>query len=95
MEIIYLLYKYSKDDHSSFFETFILPIFNELGDTSKKNSNKIMHVGMTNFGSTCYMNAMMQVLNNIDIFRNAIIMADSEIPLLHELKALFSYLFFS
>jgi ubiquitin carboxyl-terminal hydrolase 34 len=95
MEIVYLLYKYSKDDNSLFFEIFILPIFNELGDTSKKNSLRVMHVGLTNFGSTCYMNSMLQVLNSIDIFRNAVIRANVDIPLIHELKSLFSYLFFS
>ena len=42
-----------------------------------------MHVGLTNFGSTCYMNSMLQVLNSIDIFRNAIIMANADIPLVH------------
>ena len=82
MEIVYLLYKYSKEDHSKFFETFILPVFNEIIDTSKKNGLRVMHVGITNFGSTCYMNAMLQVLNSIDIFRNAIIMANADIPLL-------------
>ena len=38
---------------------------------------------------------MLQVLNSIDVFRNAIIMANADIPLIHELKSLFSYLFFS
>ena len=41
------------------------------------------------------MNSMLQVLNSIDIFRNAILQAEVESPLIHELKALFSYLFFS
>jgi ubiquitin C-terminal hydrolase len=40
-----------------------------------------MHVGLTNFGSTCYMNSMLQILNSIDVFRNSILMADVEIPL--------------
>ena len=95
MEIIFLLYKYSKDDHSKFFEQFILPIFDEVVDTSKKNSLRCMHVGLTNFGSTCYMNSMLQVLNAIDIFRNAILMANVDIPFVKELKSLFSFLFFS
>lgn len=76
MEVIYCLYSYSKDDKSVFFEEFILPIFNELGDTSKKNALKSMYVGLTNYGSTCYMNSMLQVLNSFDIFRNAIMMSD-------------------
>jgi len=45
---------------------------NEIVDTSKKNSLRTMHVGLTNFGSTCYLNSMLQVLNSTDIFRNAI-----------------------
>ena len=45
---------------------------NELVDTSKKNGLRMMHVGLTNFGSTCYLNSMVQVLNATDIFRNAI-----------------------
>ena len=81
MEIIYLLYKHDEGGHSNFFDIFILPIFNELIDTSKKNSLRCMHVGLTNFGSTCYMNSMLQVLNSIDVFRNSILMADVEIPL--------------
>lgn len=95
MDIVYLLYKYSKEDHSKFFDQFILPIFNEIIDTSKKNGSRCMHVGLTNFGSTCYMNSMLQVLNTIDIFRNAILMADVDIPFVKELKSLFSFLFFS
>lgn len=75
MEIVYLLYKYGKGDHSKFFETYVLPIFNEIVDTSKKNSLRCMHVGLTNFGSTCYMNSMLQVLNSIDVFRNTILMS--------------------
>lgn len=57
-----------------------------------------MHVGLTNYGSTCYMNSMLQVLNSFDIFRNAIMMShmgEVETPLIHELKSLFSYLYFS
>jgi hypothetical protein len=67
----------------------------ELVDTSKKNSFRSMHVGLTNFGSTCYLNSMLQVLNSMDIFRNAIMKTQVEAPLIHELKSLFSFLFFS
>lgn len=77
MEIIYYLYKYSKEDHGLFFDRFILPIMNELVDTSKKNSARTMHVGLTNFGSTCYLNSMIQVLNSTDIFRNAIMKVET------------------
>lgn len=86
MEIIYYLYKYSKDDKSAFFDKFVLPVFGDIGDTSKKNALKSMHVGLTNYGSTCYMNSMLQVLNSFEIFRNAIMMSDmgeAETPLIH------------
>jgi ubiquitin C-terminal hydrolase len=57
-----------------------------------------MYVGLTNYGSTCYLNSMLQVLNSLDIFRNAIMLSDmgqAETPLIRELKSLFSFLFFS
>jgi ubiquitin C-terminal hydrolase len=54
-----------------------------------------MHVGLNNLGSTCYMNSMLQVLNSIEAFRNVIMMANIEAPLIYQLKSLFSYLFFS
>ena len=41
------------------------------------------------------MNSMLQVLNSIDFLRNAVLMADVDIPIIFELKSLFSYLFFS
>lgn len=82
MEIIYYLYKYSKEDHSLFFDQFILPIMSELVDTSKKHSLRSLHVGLTNFGSTCYLNSMLQVLNSMDIFRNAIMKTSVEAPLI-------------
>lgn len=74
MEIIYYLYKSNESDQnrSQFFERFIFPVMTELVDTSKKNDLRMMHVGLTNFGSTCYLNSMLQVLNATDIFRNAI-----------------------
>ena len=83
MEIVGMLYRNSKEDHSAFFRTFVLPIFEELTDCSKKHSLRVMHVGLTNFGSTCYMNSMLQVLGSIDIFRNAIIMANVDRNLVH------------
>lgn len=35
-----------------------------------------MHVGLTNYGSTCYLNSMLQVLNSLDLFRNAIMLSN-------------------
>lgn len=54
-----------------------------------------MHVGLNNLGSTCYLNSMLQVLNTIDPFRNALMRTHSEAPMLVQLQALFSYLYFS
>lgn len=52
-------------------------------------------MGLNNLGSTCYLNSMMQVLNTIDPFRNALMRTASESPLVLQLQSLFSYLFFS
>jgi uncharacterized UBP type Zn finger protein len=72
-----------------------MPILCELPENTKKTATRSMHVGLNNLGSTCYLNSMIQVLNSIDVFRNAIMMTNLEAPLIHELKELFSYLFFS
>jgi ubiquitin C-terminal hydrolase len=82
MEIVYQLYKESEGDHSGFFDTFILPVLRELPENTKKTSSKYLSVGLNNLGSTCYMNAMLQVLNSIEPLRNAIMMANVESPLI-------------
>ena len=41
------------------------------------------------------MNSMLQILNFVTPFRNLLMQANVEIPLIEELKQLFSYLFFS
>jgi hypothetical protein len=41
------------------------------------------------------MNSMLQVLNSIGAFRNALMMTNINAPMVHELKSLFSFLFFS
>lgn len=41
-----------------------------------------MYVGLTNFGSTCYLNSMLQVLNSTEAFRNAIMKVQVETPLI-------------
>ncbi len=45
----------------------------ELEDTSKKTSNRSQFVGLSNFGSTCYLNSMLQMLNAVDSFRNVML----------------------
>lgn len=94
MELIYLLYQQS-EPCDYFFERFLLPVFVELPDNARRTSSKVMHVGLNNLGSTCYLNSMLQVLNTIDPFRNALMRTHSEAPLVVQLQALFSYLFFS
>lgn len=95
MEIIYHLYKESDEDKSQFFEKFILPILNQLPESTKKTSTRNVNVGLNNPGSICYMNSMLQVLNTIEPLRNALIAADLQVPIIQELRELFSYLYFS
>ena len=52
-------------------------------------------MGLNNLGSTCYLNSMLQVLNAVAPFRNGIMQSKSQAPLVKEMKALFSYLYFS
>ena len=52
-------------------------------------------MGLNNFGSTCYMNSMLQILNSVGPFRNLLMQASVESPLVEELKQLFSYIYFS
>lgn len=42
----------------------------------RKPGSKGYAVGLYNFGSTCYMNAMLQILGRIKPFRNGLLMAD-------------------
>lgn len=95
MEITYHLYKESDEDKSQFFEKFILPILNQLPESTKKTSTRTVNVGLNNPGSICYMNSMLQVLNTIEPLRNALIAADLQVPIIQELRELFSYLYFS
>lgn len=67
----------------------------ELPDASKRITAKSLHVGLNNLGSTCYLNSMLQVLNSIDPFRNLLMKAPTEEPVVRQMQALFSYLFFS
>jgi ubiquitin C-terminal hydrolase len=72
-----------------------MPVANGLPDNLRKTDNKSMKVGLHNFGSTCYMNSMLQILNSIGPFRNLLMQTKVEAPLVIEMKKLFSYLFYS
>lgn len=95
MEVLFQLYKESGEGKEDFFGRYIVPVLADLPDNTRKTAARFMHVGLNNLGSTCYLNSMVQVLNSIDAFRNAIMMTDLKAPLIHQFKALFSYLFFS
>jgi hypothetical protein len=59
--------------------------------TGQKN----LAVGLKNFGSTCYMNSMLQVLNSLSPFRNSLIRSKSDSNVIKELKKVFAALYFS
>ena len=95
MEVLFQLYRESGEGKEEFFGKYIVPVLAELPDNTRKTAARFMHVGLNNLGSTCYLNSMLQVLNSIDAFRNALMMTDLTAPLIHQFKSLFSYLFFS
>jgi ubiquitin C-terminal hydrolase len=78
-----------------FVDNFILPIFDDLPKQKRKFETKTLQVGLNNLGSTCYLNSMLQVLNSVEPFRNALMLSSSQAPLLKEMQSLLSYLYFS
>lgn len=82
MEVVAALYKES-EPQKDFFQKYLLPVLIELPDSSKRTSAKSLHVGLNNLGSTCYLNSMLQVLNSIDPFRNLLMKAPTEAPVVH------------
>lgn len=60
----------------TFVEEYILPILDGLKFKVRKPAIKGYAVGLYNFGSTCYMNAMLQMLARVAPFRNGLLMAD-------------------
>ena len=95
MEIIFHLHEVSAEEDPLFIDEYILPIFNDLPKQKRKYETKSLHVGLSNLGSTCYMNCMLQLLNSVSPFRNLIMQSKSESPLVKELKHLFAYLYYS
>lgn len=73
-ETICLLQKSHPDP--TFVEDYLFPIINDLKLKIRKPSTKSYAVGLHNFGSTCYMNAMLQMLGRVKPFRNGLLMVD-------------------
>lgn len=93
--IVAKLHEASKDEDKDFLEKYVLPVFNDIAGEIRTTTSKSLHVGLMNFGSTCYMNSMLQVLNSVGPFRNLLMKANVEAPLIKQLKELFASLFFS
>jgi ubiquitin C-terminal hydrolase len=53
----------------------VIPILEDLPEEVRKTDVKVLQVGLKNFGSTCYMNAMIQILNAVKPFRNLLMKA--------------------
>lgn len=95
-EIVVMLYKGSPND-SDFLEKLILPVLDSVSFKPRKPSTKDLMVGLYNLGCICYINAMLQMLNVVQPFRNGMIMAEpsADSRIVHELQRLLSYLYFS
>lgn len=70
-------------------------MFDDLPDKKRKFEVKSMQVGLCNLGSTCYMNSMLQLIHSVPQFRNLLMMAKSDTPLVKELQKMFAYLYYS
>lgn len=70
-----MLYKGSPED-SEFLEKLILPILDTIPFKPRKPSTKDLMVGLYNPGCICYINAMLQMLNICQPFRNGMIMSE-------------------
>lgn len=74
---------------------YIMPIVKSISPDARITDSRSSDVGIKNFGSTCYMNSMLQVLNSVGPFRNTLMKCQSDSPLVMELKNLFAALFYS
>jgi len=74
-----LVYKCVANFHSvspaiepHFLNNYILPVIRSISPEVRIVSTKSSDVGLKNYGSTCYMNSMLQVLNTVVPFRNSL-----------------------
>lgn len=70
--IVSKMHKVSPGIEPLFLENYILPIIKAIKTEVRTCPEKNSKVGLKNFGSTCYMNSMLQVLNSIGPFRNSL-----------------------
>jgi ubiquitin C-terminal hydrolase len=96
MQVVTLLFKANPDD-SLFIEALLTSIMDNLPAKMRKPSTKDSMVGLYNMGCICYINAMLQMLNSIEPFRNGIMMieVDNDKKIINELQRMMSYLYFS
>lgn len=92
-----MLYLYKADpSESGFLENLVSSVLSELPVKLRKPSTKDSMVGMYNMGCICYINAMLQMLNSIEPFRNGLMMAEApEAKIINELQRMMSFLFYS
>lgn len=71
------LHQLTAKEDPDFIEKYIFPIFETFSGEVRITDSKSLSVGLKNFGSTCYMNSMLQVLNAVGPFRNMLLQAKS------------------
>ena len=78
--IVARLHKLSEDqDEEDYINKYILPVVMRIQHEVRLTSSRSLAVGLKNFGSTCYMNSMLQVLNTVVPFRNSLMKVNSEL----------------
>lgn len=75
--IVARLHQLSANEDPDFINKYVLPIVKGICPQARLTSSKLMQVGLKNFGSTCYMNSMLQVLNSVGAFRNTLMKCQS------------------
>lgn len=69
-KIVQKLHSVSPGIEPLFINKYIKPIITSISPEVRITNSKSLDVGLKNFGSTCYMNSMLQVLNSVGPFRN-------------------------